>query len=228
MKKLLIIVLMVLMTLSLSSCDAIKLDKAFTKLATTNYTMEGTMTIVVVVSENGKPQRETATGKLYMESSPEEVYTIVTADGKEEYSYAKINFNSVETYIYDKGIWKREGVQSITDYTSNSDFYFLDITTMFAFQLKDGVYVGDTYLITNMLSDYADGLAASIFGSDINNYEFNVKKYNIIMTDENISKINVEMEFSITQDSVKATVKIEMPMEIRNVGTTVVTNPLEQ
>ena len=76
-----------------------------------------------------------------------------------------------------------------------------------------------------MLSDYMDEMSEELAGDDASLIAYNINKYNIEMTGKNISKIDIEMTMVMNAGGILITVRMKMPMQISDVGSTEVTVP---
>ena len=227
-KKRLVIILMIICLFPfLTSCKEMKLEKAFNRLSKTSYTMQGFMDMEFEMSFMGQTSKQTMSAYLLIESSPTEAYSETKMNGSYQDSYMIVNEddpNKVTVYTNDGWSWEKEE-KTLNEYQSESDSFFLDIDTEDVFTLEDGIWVGDTELIKSMLSDYMDEMSEELAGDDASLIAYNINKYNIEMTGKNISKIDIEMTMVMNAGGILITVRMKMPMQISDVGSTEVTVP---
>lgn len=225
MKKIRVVILFLLLLTTLCSCfGENELEKSFNKLSESNYTMTGSMRIDLSMSYAGQTQQQTLVADMLIEASQNESYTVSTINGQSQYSYVKLNEENVDVYTKSSGSWSHE-VQSLEEYKEESDSFFLDIEVKDVFELKDGVWVGNTEMLTTMLEKYMDTISEDLVGASVTINSFNVEKYDIVMEGNEISEIEVIMTLDMSSSGVSLSMKMTLPMEVSKIGETVVTVP---
>ena len=226
MKKMFIILILICMLTTLSSCDAFMFERAFAKLSEESFTMEGAMRVDLSMSYMGQTVEQTVVVDLVIQSSPTEVYTESKSNGSVQKSYVKIDNELEQVLVYsnDGSTWTKE-TKTLEEYQAESDSYFLDIEVKDVFTLEDGVWIGNTETITSMLEKYIDELGSSLVGTGATLESFDVEKYNIEMSGSDISKVDIIMNMIMSASGIPVTIRMSMPMEVKNVGSTIVTVP---
>lgn len=220
MKKIFIVIMM-LLSLMLCSCGKMNLERSFDRLYIKGFTMEGIMEIKMSGRYIDTQRIEV---EMLTELSSREVYSEMIIDGVVQRTYTKINKeNEVEIYTLVASKWEKETV-SLDEYEDQNETSLFDIDFEECFVLEDGVWIGDTELITEDLQSYYKSMIEAIFGTGTMS-NFNVSKYNIEMSGRNISKVDIAVDFLTYISGMYITVQIKMPMDIINVGRTKVTVP---
>lgn len=223
MKKILALFMLILVIPFLSSCEELKFENACRKLLRNNYTMEGTVDLELTVNRSGHSKTQKTLVELFIQSNRNEVYSDTTADGITISSYTKIKRKQVINYTSSGLGWEKE-VIDIDDYKSDSGFIFIDVNTSDVFTLEDNVWIGDTEIITDIYEDYLIDLIAE------ENLEFeidflNVSKYNMEMTGNNISKVDIVTTAIMSSLGTHVVLNLKISMDISKVGGTKVTVP---
>jgi len=225
MKKIFLFISVLFVTIFLTACSAEKrLEKAFEELEKTSYTMEGSMRVDFTVNYYGQTQSQTMVADMYMEIDPEQSYTMTTMNGQTQEVYYKMDGEYVDIYTKNGEIWEYES-EGLDDYLEESDIYFLDIEVKDVFEEEDGVWVGNGEKITEMLKPSLDKIAEELVGTGVSIKEMSVDKYNIELKNKQISKLDIIISMKMSANGMEMTIKISMPMNIKNVGETKVTIP---
>ncbi len=217
MRKIIITIMMFCLLPLLGSCNEAILANSFKRLDR-GFTMECEMEIKLSSRYINTQYIEV---EMFVETSPTEMYSEIEVSGIEERTYAKINDEEVEFYVYD-GKWIKETI-SLEDYEDESELAVLDID-LDDFVLEDNVWKGDTEILTEELEYYFKEMMEDTLGSGTVSH-FNVSKYNIEMNGFNISKIDISVDLLAYINGLYVSVEIDMPMEFSNVGKTKVTVP---
>ena len=242
MKKILIFIMLVALLPVLSSCsidfDEIskdiehgtlflskeeKLEKAFERMLETNYTMEGAMRTDITLTVNGQTQKQTIVTDALMECDVNQEYTESTTNGQTMIVYTKINEDYVDIYSQVTGYWVHE-TETLDRFEEDSDSFFMDIDFHDVFEYKDGVFIGDTKIISDCLDEYSSTLASQL-GNGMNVDRFEVEKYEITMEKGEISLIDIVMVIEVSYYNQKIEMVMSMPMTVTKVGETEVTVP---
>ena len=225
MKKIFLFISVLFVTIFLTACSAEKrLEKAFEELEKTSYTMEGSMRVDFTVNYYGQTQSQTMVADMYMEIDPEQSYIMTTMNGQTQEVYYKMDGEYVDIYTKNGEIWEYES-EGLDDYLEESDIYFLDIEVKDVFEEEDGVWVGNGEKITEMLKPSLDKIAKEMAGSGVSIKKMSVDKYNIELKNNQVSKIDIIISMKMSANGMEMTIKISMPMNIKNVGETKVTIP---
>lgn len=210
----------------LFSCDEYKFEKAFNKLSEESYTMQGAMRIDMKMYYMGQEIEQTMVADMLIQSSPNEVYSETKMNGNVQRSYVKIDEELDEVVIYTNvgSSWEKE-TKTLEEYQQESESYFLDIEVKDVFTLEDEIWVGDTEIIASMLEEYIDEISAELVGANGVLSSFEVEKYNIEMRDKDISKLDIVMNMSMISSGITISMRMSMPMEVSEVGSTEVTVP---
>lgn len=225
MKKIFLFISVLFVTIFLTACSAEKrLEKAFEELEKTSYTMEGSMRVDFTLEYRGQTESQTMVTDMYMEIDPEQSYIMTTMNGQTQEVYYKMDGEYVDIYTKNGEIWEYES-EGLDDYLEESDIYFLDIEVKDVFEEEDGVWVGNGEKITEMLKPSLDKIAKEMAGSGGSIDEMSVDKYNIEMKNNQVSKIDIIISMKMSANGMKMTMKMSMPMNIKNVGETKVTIP---
>jgi len=225
MKKIFLFISVLFVTIFLTACSAEKrLEKAFEELEKTSYTMEGSMRVDFTVNYYGQTQSQTMVADMYMEIDPEQSYTMTTMNGQTQEVYYKMDGEYVDIYTKNGEIWEYES-EGLDDYLEESDIYFLDIEVKDVFEEEDGVWVGNGEKITEMLKPSLDKIAEELVGTGVSIKEMSVDIYNIELKNKQISKLDIIISMKMSANGMEMTIKISMPMNIKNVGETKVTIP---
>lgn len=225
MKKIFLFISVLFVTIFLTACSAEKrLEKAFEELEKTSYTMEGSMRVDFTVNYYGQTQSQTMVTDMYMEIDPEQSYIMTTMNGQTQEVYYKMDGEYVDIYTKNGEIWEYES-EGLDDYLEESDIYFLDIEVKDVFEEEDGVWVGNGEKITEMLKISLDKVAEELVGTGVSIEKMSVDKYNIELKNNQISKLDIIISMKMSANGMEMTIKISMPMNIKNVGETKVTIP---
>lgn len=225
MKKIFLFISVLFVTIFLTACSAEKrLEKAFEELEKTSYTMEGSMRVDFTVNYYGQTQSQTMVTDMYMEIDPEQSYIKTTMNGQTQEVYYKMDGEYVDIYTKNGEIWEYES-EGLDDYLEESDIYFLDIEVKDVFEEEDGVWVGNGEKITEMLKISLDKVAEELVGTGVSIEKMSVDKYNIELKNNQISKLDIIISMKMSANGMEMTIKISMPMNIKNVGETKVTIP---
>ena len=225
MKKIFLFISVLFVTIFLTACSAEKrLEKAFEELEKTSYTMEGSMRVDFTVNYYGQTESQTMVADMYMEIDPEQSYIMTTMNGQTQEVYYKMDGEYVDIYTKNGEIWEYES-ESLDDYLEESDIYFLDIEVKDVFEEEDGVWVGNGEKITEMLKTSLDKVAEELVGTGVSIKKMSVDKYNIELKNNQISKLDIIISMKMSANGMEMTIKISMPMNIKNVGETKVTIP---
>lgn len=225
MKKIFLFISVLFVTIFLTACSAEKrLEKAFEELEKTSYTMEGSMRVDFTVNYYGQTQSQTMVADMYMEIDPEQSYIMTTMNGQTQEVYYKMDGEYVDIYTKNGEIWEYES-EGLDDYLEESDIYFLDIEVKDVFEEEDGVWVGNGEKITEMLKTSLDKVAEELVGTGVSIEKMSVDKYNIEMKNNQISKLDIIISMKMSANGMEMTMKMSMPMNIKNVGETKVTIP---
>lgn len=225
MKKIFLFISVLFVTIFLTACSAEKrLEKAFEELEKTSYTMEGSMRVDFTVNYYGQTQSQTMVADMYMEIDPEQSYIMTTMNGQTQEVYYKMDGEYVDIYTKNGEIWEYES-EGLDDYLEESDIYFLDIEVKDVFEEEDGVWVGNGEKITEMLKTSLDKVAEELVGTGVSIKKMSVDKYNIELKNNQISKLDIIISMKMSANGMEMTIKISMPMNIKNVGETKVTIP---
>lgn len=242
MKKILIFIMMVALLPMLSSCsvdfDEIsadiehgtlfsskeeKLEKAFERMYETSYTMEGAMRLDITLSANGQTQKQTTITDMLVERDANQSYTESTTNGQTESVYTKINGDYVDIYTMITGYWVHE-TETLERYEEDNESFFMNIDFHDVFEYKDGVFVGDTKILSDCLEEYSS-VVASALGSGMKVDRFEVQKYDVTMEKGEISEMDIVMVVEVSYYSQKIELVMSMPMTVSKVGKTEVTVP---
>ena len=225
MKKIFLFISVLFVTIFLTACSAEKrLEKAFEELEKTSYTMEGSMRVDFTVNYYGQTESQTMVADMYMEIDPEQSYIMTTMNGQTQEVYYKMDGEYVDIYTKNGEIWEYES-EGLDDYLEESDIYFLDIEVKDVFEEEDGVWVGNGEKITEMLKTSLDKVAEELVGTGVSIKKMSVDKYNIELKNNQISKLDIIISMKMSANGMEMTIKISMPMNIKNVGETKVTIP---
>ena len=225
MKKIFLFISVLFVTIFLTACSAEKrLEKAFEELEKTSYTMEGSMRVDFTVNYYGQTQSQTMVTDMYMEIDPEQSYIMTTMNGQTQEVYYKMDGEYVDIYTKNGEIWEYES-EGLDDYLEESDIYFLDIEVKDVFEEEDGVWGGNGEKITEMLKISLDKVAEELVGTGVSIEKMSVDKYNIELKNNQISKLDIIISMKMSANGMEMTIKISMPMNIKNVGETKVTIP---
>lgn len=225
MKKIFLFISVLFVTIFLTACSAEKrFEKAFEELEKTSYTMEGSMRVDFTVNYYGQTLSQTMVADMYMEIDPEQSYIMTTMNGQTQEVYYKMDGEYVDIYTKNGEIWEYES-EGLDDYLEESDIYFLDIEVKDVFEEEDGVWVGNGEKITEMLKISLDKVAEELVGTGVSIEKMSVDKYNIELKNNQISKLDIIISMKMSANGMETTIKISMPMNINNVGKTLVTVP---
>ena len=225
MKKIFSIIFFLIDTLFLCSCSPEqRFERAFEKLDEKSYTMEGRMILELEMSILDYKQKQTIASDIKIEASPNQVYTLTTVDGQTQQTYTKINGKTVDVYTEVDGEWEHESM-NFEDYLVDSETYFLDIDVKDVFVESEGIWVGDTEKITEMMKESLEKIASELAGTGASIDKMSVEKYNIEMKNNKISKIDMVIEMKMSVINMSISMKMTMPMNVSNIGKTKVTVP---
>ena len=76
-----------------------------------------------------------------------------------------------------------------------------------------------------MLKVSLDKVAEELVGTGVSIKKMSVDKYNIELKNNQISKLDIIISMNMSANGMEMTIKISMPMNIKNVGETKVTIP---
>ena len=242
MKKILIFIMMVALLPMLSSCsvdfDEIsadikngtlflskeeKLEKALERMFDTSYTMEGAMRTDITLEAYGQTEKQTMVTDMMIECDVDETYSESITNGQTQYEYAKINGDYVDVYTMVTGYWVHE-TETLERYEEGNDSFFMDVDFYNVFEYKDGVFIGDTKILTECLEEYSSQISSSL-GNGMKLDKFEVQKYDIIMEKGEVSEMDIVIVLEMSYYNQKVELIMSMPMTVSKVGETEVTIP---
>lgn len=222
LKRSLFIVAVALMTIMLTGCSKEKkLEKALNALNETNYTADVDMTMVMTSGNTSFTQKI----EMLMECDLNNMYMIMETEDNNAYSYAKINGQEVLVYVSTDGKdWDQEDTQTLDEFKKeNSQIVNADEASNFKYE--DGVYVGNVEALNSALTEYMNAALKELETPGVSIDSTKVTKYNITLDKKNISKIEMNMEMSMSGYGQKIDITYTIVMNITKVGETQVTVP---
>lgn len=222
LKRSLFIVAVALMTIMLTGCSKEKkLEKALNALNETNYTADVDMTMVMTSGNTSFTQKI----EMLMECDLNNMYMIMETEDNKAYSYAKINGQEVLVYVSTDGKdWDQEDTQTLDEFKKeNSQIVNADEASNFKYE--DGVYVGNVEALNSALTEYMNAALKELETPGVSIDSTKVTKYNITLDKKNISKIEMNMEMSMSGYGQKIDITYTIVMNITKVGETQVTVP---
>ncbi len=182
------------------------------------------MAIELKLTMGTESQTQKMNADMYIESDATSSYTITTAQGEKQYSYAVTQGEYVKTYLKLEEEWLLADTVSVNDYSSNSDLYDIDVKE--SFTLVDGVWVGDVAALSQVLKSTMDEMAIELGGlNGVSIDETTIKKYNITIENGNITLIDIEMYMKMSYQGMIMEISYSIPMSVSKIGETTVTVP---
>ena len=195
--------------------------KAINALNETSYTADVDMTMVM---KNGNSSY-TQEMKMLMECDPNNVYMILEVEENNVYSFAKINGQEVLVYVsVDGKEWELEETLTLEEF-KNENSQIIDAEEVSNFKYEDGVYVGDVEALNSALTEYMNSTMEEIQTPGLSIDSTKVTKYNITLDKKNVSKIEIDMEMSMSGFGQTIEVTYTIVMNISKVDETQVTIP---
>lgn len=230
--KLFFVFLMVFSLLFVTSCDkkdnevdtVEELEEVMEELENKSATINCDMTMSMTMKINDQVETQTVDMEMYIESDSTKSYTIATMEGEKQYVYTVVEGEYVKEYAKVDDAWQLADTVKKEDFSSNSDLFDIDVED--AFTLVDGVWVGNCELLSDVLSETMEEMAADLGGiGGISFDETKINKYNITISEGQVSVVDIEMYIKMSASNVVIEVTIAMPMNISKLGETVVTVP---
>lgn len=226
MRKIALLCVVMFFTLAISGCSGTKkLERALEELENKSYTVEGDMKVDMTISYSGESETQSMSADMLIEADSTQTYTVTTAEGVSQYSYAKIEGNMVKVYTKLDSTWELLETVSLDEYDDDITSEIVDIDTDDAFKKEGNVWVGDTVKLTDELDDYMAELAEQFGGTSLTINSTTVDKYNIELDGKHIKKIDIEMTISMSMQGMTITMKVSMPLTFSKIGETQVTVP---
>lgn len=248
-RKILLVLVMVLSIVFVASCDNNKHEHEYVdgkcecgetdpnyvapidqlanqmeELKTASATINCPMAMELKLTMGTESQTQKMSADMYIELDPTSTYSITTAEGEKQYSYALIQGEYVKEYVKLEEEWILADTVSVNDYSSNNDLYDIDVKE--SFTLVDGIWIGDTVLLSQALKSSMDEIATELGGlSGVTIDETTIKKYNITVENGKISLIDIEMYMKMSYQGMIMEISYAMPMNLSKIGETTVTVP---
>lgn len=221
-KRTLFLVAIVLVAIMLTGCSKEKkLEKAINALNETSYTADVDMTMVMKTGNSSYTQEM----KMLMECDPNNMYMILEVEENNAYSFAKINGQEVLVYVsVDGEEWELEETQTLEEF-KNENSQIIDAEEVSNFKYEDGIYVGDVEALNSALTEYMNSTMEEIQTPGLSIDSTKVTKYNIVLDKKNVSKIELDMEMSMSGFGQTIEVTYTIVMNISKVDETQVTIP---
>ena len=222
LKRSLFIVAMVLMTIMLTGCSKVKkLEKALKALNETSYTADANMTMVITTGNTSITQKI----DMLMECDLNNMYMIAEIENNKVYTYAKINGQEVLVYLSTDGRdWDQQDTQTLDEF-KNENSQIVNADEAVNFKYEDGVYVGNVEALNSALTEYMNSALKELETPGISIDSTKVTKYNITLDKKDVSKIEIDMQMSMSGFGQKIDITYTILMSISKVGETKVTIP---
>ncbi len=220
MKKIFLLVLF-LCSFLLIGCGKDELEMALEQLKTTSYTADLEMNMTMDMpsgsfSQTSISKMEVDPTQLYMETSVDNGASSIQT----VCNYIKLEETAVKVYTKYGEVWDLTETP-IEEYTSNNDL--LDIDTKEIFELKDGVYVGDTTKLEEQLATVLEEQFGDM-GYGVTP-EMKIAKYNITLDGDNVKNIEIVIDMTATIEGVTMEIGIDIKYTFSKIGSTLVTIP---
>lgn len=201
------------------------LEEAMEKLKTSSYTIETNMTMEIRVAVDGEVIDEKTEIEMRTEADPNQSYVYTNSQGIIEENYTVIEDGIVKVYALRNNKWILIEQLNLDEYEElNKDV--LDLETENCFEYNDGEYIGDVEILNQQLEDYMESFVLDMMGPlGESSFETEVEKYNITLENNNLSTVDIIMNFEMEVEGVHIKVRITMPMEFSKIGETEVTVP---
>lgn len=223
MKKILTLIIIFIGLFCLTSCESNeKLEAPLKELENLNYTFDvEVVSSSISKNKDGEINTDNNSYKIYTEVNSDKMYCIETKNSESTYYYVYIKREKLEPYIEEDGYWLYVSESFAKAVTYNRLIY----TDYSAFK-KDirGIWVGDVNKIYNHIKVFfKDEIESSeSYGYDL---DINLKKYNVIVENNQVKMIDIEYLIVINIDgkTIKGTSKLSFVFS--NIGNTEVTVP---
>lgn len=218
----LLVVLVIMLTISLSSCGVFRLEMAMNRLEKKSFTLDSTMLINMKISYPGISRTLEQVIDMKIETDHINTYTTTTDNGTPEYMYTKVEDDKVQ--IYEKGSekWRLVDTQDVSEYSNNMEIVEIDGDVREYFKRKGNKWVGNTEklseLFEEVLQEYADEFGAS--GLEITRLA--IDKYDITLKGINVSEIEIVISISMAAQGVSLDMSLSMFMNYSDIGSTYV------
>ncbi len=222
LKRSIFIVAMVLMTIMLTGCSKVnKLEKALKALNETSYTADANMTMVITTGNTSITQKI----DMLMECDLNNMYMIAEIENNKVYTYAKINGQEVLVYLSTDGKdWDQQDTKTLDEF-KNENSQIVNADEAANFKYEDGVYVGNVEALNSALTEYMNSALKELETPGISIDSTKVTKYNITLDKKDVSKIEIDMQMSMSGFGQKIDITYTILMSISKVGETKVTIP---
>ena len=215
--------ILVLLIFTLTSCSKLKkgdedefLDIINTPIENCTYHMD------IKMEMKNKDVEVTANMEIDAEVSEKEMYMSAYIMDQYDYVYAKKDQNAVYSWEYDGSHWVKQPPKPLTDFNNNNMLPDEEIEEG-DFEYEDGVWVGNTRKLEEKLSEsFLTSLELTGMETNAN---FDLKKYNIIIEDGEITQAEIKIEFTMEESGNEIEVVLTYKVYFSKHGETVVTVP---
>lgn len=217
------LVLMLIMLLSCTSCKRISQSK-FLDIVNEpmeNYTCE--MNIKMKVKYQGTSS--TVPMPIYMEVNEDEVYTSMEYMGEKAEVYYKLVGDQAEVWINDGYGWEKQGNVD-AELAGTQAIFPSESIEKGDFKYRKGQWVGNVKKIQDKVEDAISKNLENMQGmSGLDDVEFEIEEYNIVIEDGEISEITMVITFEMESSGQTIDVEAKYNMEFSKIGNTKVTKP---